>query len=740
MRISTRVIGLLAAIVFSQVVYSQTNRVQYNNQELFLNGANLAWINFAGDAGTGSPDTTTFGEIMLSIHNAGGNSMRWWLHVNGTVSPAFDSSGHVTGPGAYTISDMRKILDLAWQREIGINICLWSFDMLKTTNSAAVINRNTLLLTDTSYTHAYINNCLIPMIDSLKGNPAILSWEIFNEPEGMSNEFGWSGVNHVEMDTIQRFINLCAGAIHRADPGALVTSGSWSFEALSDITPAVALKKSSSSLSQLSLAEKESISQQFNRKYRASMTTDEVMSYLDHLATLANKNYYSNSQLIAAGGDTSGTLNFYSVHYYSTSTPISTSPFNHPASAWGLDKPIVVAEFAMESGEGNPSGVPTSNLFDTLYQLGYAGSLPWSWTDPTYSSTADILAGINSVWINHQTDVKVNGIGVDWPTVTIINPQNNAKFPDSTELAISVMVADTLAIDSVEFFSFSTTKIGSVKVPSSTSLDTSNYVFTWKNISPGEYAITAVATNSAGHRNTSSIVQVTVGTPPLTRLEAEKAIRSGSGMSVKSDPTASGGAFVDIATNDTTATISWPIANVPADSTYPVAFGFKLNYGSPKTQFININNMRADTVTFQGSTSSWLEQIIYVNLAKGNDTIQMQMSWGWMYLDYLSIPSSFIVTSVKNSSQLPSTFSLSQNYPNPFNPATTIKYSLANPQHVKLVVYDLLGRQVASLVNEKQIAGEYSVRFDARTLASGMYFYRIEAGSFTQVRKMLLIK
>src|SRR5208283_1089475 len=123
MRFSTRVIVLLTSIVFSQVVYSQTNRVKYNNQELFLNGANLAWVNFAGDAGTGSPDTTTFGEIMLSIHNAGGNSMRWWLHVNGTVTPAFDSSGHVTGPGAYTISDMRKILDLAWQREIGINIC-----------------------------------------------------------------------------------------------------------------------------------------------------------------------------------------------------------------------------------------------------------------------------------------------------------------------------------------------------------------------------------------------------------------------------------------------------------------------------------------------------------------------------------------------------------------------------------------------------------------------------------------
>ena len=83
---------------------------------------------------------------------------------------------------------------------------------------------------------------------------------------------------------------------------------------------------------------------------------------------------------------------------------------------------------------------------------------------------------------------------------------------------------------------------------------------------------------------------------------------------------------------------------------------------------------------------------------------------------------------------------MEQNYPNPFNPATTLRYSIAQPAHVKLVVYDLLGRQVATLVNEKENAGEYNVRFDARTLASGMYFYRIEAGSFTQVKKMMLIK
>ncbi|HTY12546.1 MAG TPA: T9SS type A sorting domain-containing protein [Bacteroidota bacterium] len=735
-----RSVILIAFVALPHALLAQAATVGYNNQQLFLNGSNLAWVQYASDVGTGSPDTVAFAQILLAIHNAGGNSVRWWLHTDGTVTPAFDSTGHVTGPGARTIADMRKILDIAWQREIGVNICLWSFDMLNTSNSAAVLNRNDSLLVDTAFTHTYINKCLIPMIDSLKGHPAILSWEIFNEPEGMSNEFGWSSTKHVPMSVIQRFINLCSGAIHRADSSALVTSGSWSFEALSDITPAVALKKTGSAFSQLNVAEKESIARQFNRKYRASMTTDEVISYLDHLSTLTNKNYYSNSELIAAGADSAGILDFYSVHYYSTSTPLSTCPFIHPASVWGLDKPIVVAEFAMESGEGNPPGVPKSNLFDTLYSLGYAGAMPWSWTDPTFSTNADILAGLQSVWNNHRNSVDVHGIGFDWPAVNILTPPNGAKYPDSTQLTITVSVYDTLAVDSVEFFVEDTMKIGSVRTAFSVVSDTSYYSFTWKSIPPGNYALTAAATNHGGHRNVSSVVQLIVGKPPLTRLEAEKAIRKGPGMTVKSDASASGGQYVDIETDTSIATISWTVSGVPADSIYPIAFGYKLAYQSPKTQFVNVNSVPEDTVTFTGSTTAWLEETAYVHLFKGIDTIQIQMSWGWMYLDYLAVPSSFVTTGVKKAVQVPAVYALSQNYPNPFNPTTTLVYSIAKAGPVTLKVYDVLGRLVATLVDGRQNPGEYTVQFDARALASGMYFYRIEAGSFSQVKKMMLLK
>ncbi len=733
----------LTALVFSQLAFSQVNRIKFNNQELFLNGADLAWVSFASDVGTGTTDSVTFANIMLAMHNSGGNAMRWWLHTNGTVSPAFNDTGLVVGPGAHTIQDMKKVLDLAWDREIGINLCLWSFDMLNSSNSATVLNRNELLLNDTNYARAYIDSCLIPMVDSLKGHPAILSWEIFNEPEGMSNEFGWSTTHHVPMSVIQRFINLCAGAIHRADSSALVTSGSWSFKALTDYTVAAALRKTSPGVSSLTLAQKETVTLQFNRKYRTSMSTDEVMSYLDHLATLSNKNYYSNSQLIAAGGDPNGTLDFYSVHYYSgidPSNPTGISPFHHTAYTWGLDKPIVVAEFAMESGGGSPPGIAKADLFDTLYHLGYAGALAWSWTDPTISSSTDMLAGMQSMWNNHRSDIDVNGIGVDWPTVTITSPLNNAKYPDSTQLTINATVVDTLAVDSVEFFVSNTVKIGAVSVSSSVSSDTSRYTFLWKNIAPANYAITAAAVNSSGHRNVSGVVQIAIGTPPMTRLEAEKAIRKGSGMTVKSDPNASNGSYLDIATNDSTVAISWPIINVPADSIYPVAFGFRLNYASPKSQYINVNGVRADTITFSGSTTSWLEETIYVNLPKGSDTLQMQMFWGWMYLDYLAVPSGLVVTSVKSSSAAPAAYSLSQNYPNPFNPTTTIQFSLEKASNVKLTVFNILGQKVATLVNGIMQAGPQSVVFDASTMASGVYYYTLHAGSFTKTAKMMLIK
>jgi hypothetical protein len=98
------------------------------------------------------------------------------------------------------------------------------------------------------------------------------------------------------------------------------------------------------------------------------------------------------------------------------------------------------------------------------------------------------------------------------------------------------------------------------------------------------------------------------------------------------------------------------------------------------------------------------------------------------------------VLDAEDEGALVNKFSLAQNYPNPFNPATLIRYSIAQAGLVTLKVYDVLGREVFSLVNEEKAAGSYDVSFDASRLSSGVYLYKIESGSYQEAKKMILIK
>ena len=112
------------------------------------------------------------------------------------------------------------------------------------------------------------------------------------------------------------------------------------------------------------------------------------------------------------------------------------------------------------------------------------------------------------------------------------------------------------------------------------------------------------------------------------------------------------------------------------------------------------------------------------------DGIRVGLDWG-----------SSVLTDIKTvSGSTPDGYRLGQNYPNPFNPTTSIRFNITKPGAVKLKVYDILGNEVASLVDSKLSSGAYSVDFDGAGLSSGVYFYRLETESFSDVKKMTLIK
>jgi len=715
---------LFVIVFLFQPVYSQDNRINYNDQYLFLSGANLAWFSFANDIGSGDTNYDNFADVMLEMHDHGGNGLRWWLHANGGNTPVFNAEDFVIGPGESTITDLKNILDLAWEREIGQKLCLWSFDMLRQSNDAEVLDRNMLILTDSTYMQAYIDNALIPMVDSLKDHPGIIAWEIFNEPEGMSEEFGWANINHVPMADIQRFVNRCTGAIHRTDSSAQVTNGAWSFQALSDISIGKQSNYQSELLS-LSTEQKEDMELRFSLKYGISLTIEEIADKNEKDKILANFNYYSDKRLIEVGGDSLGTLDFYSVHYYDWGGT-DLSPFHHSASTWGLDKPIVVAEFNIQE----TYGIPEDQLFPVLYGSGYAGALPWSWTDNNFSTPEQMLAAMQYMWDNHRESVDVDGIGGDWPLVSLTSPDSNSVFDKGAQIVLEAESSDNDGdVILVEFFASDIIKIGEDAE--------SPYTFTWTNPDDGFYTITAVATDDDGHQRVSNRVQITVGTPDYKRHEAEAAIREGTPR-VMEDPSASSGNFVQFEQN---GTITWKFSGVPNDSSYQMIIGCRLSFDRPKNQYLNVNGERFSTIVFDSTLNTWFEKKINVVLVAGTNEIQIEMDWGYMDFDYIALPEYFKnVTRIEKENIIPEVFTLEQNFPNPFNPTTFIRYTLPHPEYVRLIVYNVTGQRIRTLIDKEQNMGSYTTEFSADGLASGVYFYHLEAGKYNQVKKMILLK
>ncbi len=304
----------------------------------------------------------------------------------------------MTGLDPNAIPNMRTVLDLAYNRGIAVSMCLWSFDMLR--DQGQDISVQKALLEDPVKTQTYIDNALIPILEEIGAHPAVLTWEIFNEAENMTEEFGFTEVR-TSMAAVQQFINLTAGAIHRMVPGALVSNGAGNFATMTDIE--------------------------------------------------GHTNYYRDDRLIAAGGDPLGTLDFYQVHYYPDNFALSLSPFHRPADWWQLDKPIVIGEFPSKSIEedGNAPSYTRVEAYKLAYEYGYAGALAWDYRGFDGGSFETAKLGIAYLADTYPEDINLN---ID-PDLINNPPSAIAAIPDlnlllgAAERIDNYVALDTLFYD-----------------------------------------------------------------------------------------------------------------------------------------------------------------------------------------------------------------------------------------------------------------------------------------------------
>lgn len=164
--------------------------------------------------------------------------------------------------------------------------------------------------------------------------------------------------------------------------------------------------------------------------------------------------------------------------------------------------------------------------------------------------------------------------------------------------------------------------------------------------------------------------------------------------------------------------------------------------------------INTDGSIYAGTRGNWVYRSLnngdnweLVKSGMGEDKYILSLltnSTGYLFagMDYYGLYKSVnkVVTDIDDVNENPTDYSLKQNYPNPFNPSTRIQYSISNTQFVTIKIFDILGNEVADLINEFKSAGNYEIEFNGLNLSSGMYFYTLSAGNFIQTKKMILLK
>jgi len=365
---------------------------KYKGKKIFFSGMNLAWIDFNSDVGKDPLDENKWRKAVQDIRAAGGNSIRWWLFNNMSVSPVIDPSTHkVTGLPANTIKNMKKALDIAEEYGVMVSMCLFSHNLMESdqwgvySGDKLDIAANKLLFSDNSAAQAFITNALNPVLEAIGNHKALMTWELFNEPEGMITGHGWTK-EKISIESIVSFSEKLATAIHSKAPGTLVSTG---IHCASDL-------------------------QYWNKSW----------------------------------------LDFLQLHFYPEHQETSQNPFDHPFSFWSLSKPLIIGEFSAAgwNKEKYPaykvSTKTPQQLYKYAYDNGYAGALSWDYTgfnddvakkEVTHNYAA-AKPGMEALAAQYEEFIKIkdytpettSGNGVMQVTFSNVKSEATLEYPNPT--------------------------------------------------------------------------------------------------------------------------------------------------------------------------------------------------------------------------------------------------------------------------------------------------------------------
>jgi len=340
------------------------------------------------------------------------------------------------------------------------------------------------------------------------------------------------------------------------------------------------------------------------------------------------------------------------------------------------------------------------------------------------------------------------------PSVSITSPANGATFAAPATVTINANASDSDgSVTKVEFYQ------GATKLGEDSS---SPYSTTWSSVAAGTYSLTAVATDDDGAATSSSPVSITVtgggGSTSITIQESTTGFCLVDGTIDNNNSGYTGTGFANT-TNATAKGVNWRIST-PSSGTYTLAWRHANGSAARTAKLIVGGSTLVSSINFPatGAWTTWATVSVDVTLGAGTLDIRLEAntSGGLSNIDYLMVTGNApqaVSCSGKASQRLdqtvPESFALEQNHPNPFNPDTEIRYWLPESGMVILEVFDIMGREVVTLVNEAQSPGAYAVRWNAvdafgLRVPSGMYYCTITATcagrTYTSLIKMLLLK